>query len=308
MANFFKDFLWSNKQIKFLLVIALTLLCLNLVLFLSNIFVNNSEIPTIISASSDIAQVIFFIVIGLVTVLSYLQARKSLFTPIKTEIFKMQIQTFEEVLSFFTNQSETDFTKKFDFDFIVDSNSTLLFADFIHVFYKDEIKLNEENLRDLHQKFAGTIISQSWAEKNFMKVDYLDQSEKPEEKKLESQEQKMKEWEEYEYGTIHYSKKFETELDKLNDLISSPLIPNDLKDELVKFEKIVMDNLSLVGETLNEIKNELPEKFSEPDLINKFDRSGVWNLYNEKQKPFEPQSKIVLTYIRDYLKIDSLIE
>ena len=46
-------------------------------------------------------QAMFFIVVGTVTVLTYLKAKRTLLQPIRTEIFKEQIKTFAELLGFF---------------------------------------------------------------------------------------------------------------------------------------------------------------------------------------------------------------
>ena len=40
----------------------------------------------------DFFNIVFFLTVSIVAVLSYLQARKTLFSPIKTEIFKLQIE------------------------------------------------------------------------------------------------------------------------------------------------------------------------------------------------------------------------
>src|SRR5688572_24242827 len=62
-----------------------------------------TDVNFIVSTIKDIFQILFFCVIVAVTILSYLQAKKTLFTPIKTETFKMQIKAFEEILLFFQN-------------------------------------------------------------------------------------------------------------------------------------------------------------------------------------------------------------
>lgn len=103
----------------------------------------------------DFFQILFFCVAITVTILSYLQAKKTLFTPIKTEIFKMQIKSFEEILAFFQSKTETDFTHQFDFDFIVAANFRIMFTDYIRTFFKDEIEVNDEAMKELFTKFAG---------------------------------------------------------------------------------------------------------------------------------------------------------
>jgi hypothetical protein len=58
-----------------------------------------------------------------VTILSYLHARKTLFAPIRTETFKLQLEAFREVLAYFQNKSEIDFVHAFDYERCVNLNA-----------------------------------------------------------------------------------------------------------------------------------------------------------------------------------------
>jgi hypothetical protein len=58
--------------------------------------------------------ILFFIVMIVIAILSYIQARKTLFSPIKTEIFKVQIGAFQDVLKFFNRHNSYDFDREFD--------------------------------------------------------------------------------------------------------------------------------------------------------------------------------------------------
>jgi hypothetical protein len=89
--------------------------------------ISKEEVSFIIDTVKDTMQVFFFIVAGTVTVLSYRQAKKTLFTPIKTEVFKMQVKAFEEILAFFQNKTESDFVEAFDFNYILTINARLMF-------------------------------------------------------------------------------------------------------------------------------------------------------------------------------------
>ena len=49
-----------------------------------------SEISSGITMAKDAANFVFFLVAGTIAILSYLQAKKTLFAPIRTETFKLQ--------------------------------------------------------------------------------------------------------------------------------------------------------------------------------------------------------------------------
>lgn len=56
----------------------------------------------------DIANIIFFITMSIIAILSYIQAKRTVFSPIKTETFKYQLQAFEKVIEHFQDKSEID--------------------------------------------------------------------------------------------------------------------------------------------------------------------------------------------------------
>ncbi|WP_143150548.1 hypothetical protein [Arenibacter nanhaiticus] len=266
----------------------------------------DSEISFLITTSKNFFQILFFILIGVVTILSYLQARKTLFTPIKTETFKMQIKTFEDILAFFQTKTETDLTDLFDYKFMVSANGSIMFSEFIEHFYSDEVKVDRDKITELNREFVGFIATQSWAEKNFTSLEYIEKTEYNEPEKPTNPAIILDSWKKYEFGPISYSRKFHESREKLQQLIASPLIPSELKTKLEDFDKIVHHNLSAIGITLNEIAQELPEKFPTSKSLSNLDPHGIWNLYIDNKKAMDKPAKEILIYIKDYLKIDSL--
>ncbi|WP_316634917.1 hypothetical protein [uncultured Flavobacterium sp.] len=297
----------TNKCL-IILIICFLISTTLLILFFCKGELDNSDITFFIGSTKDIFQILFFIIVGIVTILSYKQASKTLFTPIKTETFKMQIKAFEDILSFFQTKTETDFTKQFDFDFIVNANAQLMLSDYISTFFSTEININTDKVKDLEKEFYGAAVTHSWAEKNFISPEYFDKTETQKKEEITNPAIILENWKHYEYGPIHYTKKYYEETEKISQLIASPLIPIGLKNKLEEFSKLVNENLLIVGGTLNEISKELPQKFPTAKSIKKFEAAGLWNKYNEKQEHLEPLAKEILLYIRNYLKIDKLID
>ena len=267
-----------------------------------------SDVGFFVSTIKDLFQILFFCVVVTVTILSYLQAKKTLFTPIKTETFKMQIKSFEEILAFFQSKTETDFTYQFDFDFMVAANFRIMFTDFINTFFKKEIKVNDEAMKELFTKFAGGYVSMSYAEKNFHSPEYFEKIEPEKTEEITNPALILEKWKNYEYGQIHYSKVFSDEMDKLTKIIASPLITNELKQKMTNFESKVRGNLTLIGVVLTKLSQELPRKFPTAKSTEKLELTGVWNRYNHEMERLEPDAKEILNYIRLYLKIETLID
>lgn len=268
---------------------------------------NSNDITFLITTIKDLFNILFFGGILIITILSYLQARKSLFTPIKTETFKMQIKAFEEILLFFQNKSESDFIDQFDFNNIIKINAQLLQLDFIRHFFSDEIKIDEERVKELEKSVSGSIISKNFLEKNYTKLEYHEKEEKKEKVKITNPAIILNQWNEYEYGKIDFTNKFKEETQKLKNLSASPLLPREIKDLINNFERKIHKNLSLIGKVLTEISKELPSKFPNAKSLQNFNNPGIWNTYNSKMDTLENDAEEILKYIRKYLKIDDLI-
>jgi glutamyl/glutaminyl-tRNA synthetase len=269
---------------------------------------NGTEIGLLITTIRDLFQIIFFGVVFTITILSYLQAKKTLFTPIKTEIFKMQIKAFEEILIFFQNKSESDYAEQFDFDEIVNINCQYLFLDYIEHFFKNEISIDKEKVAVLKENTVGAIVSESYMSKHFMKLSYCDNLDKVEQEEITNPALILKSWQEYEYGKIGFTKKYEDEVEKLENLSASPLLPQPLKEKLNTFNRKVSENLSLVGKVLNEVAQELPTRFPNSNALKKYNQAGIWNTYNNEMKSLKNEADDILLYIREYLHIDTLIK
>lgn len=291
------------------------LIILSIFIFFGIPFIFNSDTESInknnsyiFSNASSIAQVIFFIIVATITILSYQQAKKNLFAPIKTEIFKMQIKTFEDILVFFQNKSDYNFSKQFDYDRILSINSLVLMDAYINLFFKDKFKIDEEKRKEMKKDFIGAIIKKEHAEKYLIKPEYYRKNNNEEDIEITNPALQLNEWKNYVHGVIEYSKNYFKEKEKLRGFISSPLVPSELKTLLENFERKVENNLSLIGEILTDISKEFPSKFKTVESIKEYDTSGIWNIFNEKTEKLEIDAKKILDYIKEYLKIEEIIK
>src|SRR5438128_11734785 len=66
-----------------------------------------------ISTVKDVLNAAFFLVVGIITILTYRQAKKTILQPLKTEIFKQQIQLFTDLLKLFVGKDEIDLREQF---------------------------------------------------------------------------------------------------------------------------------------------------------------------------------------------------
>ena len=255
-----------------------------------------------ITEVKDCFNILFFIVVGTVTILSYSQAKKSLFSPIRTETFKLQLQSFEKILLYFQNNSDSDFDKKFDLNNILQLNNLKMLDEYIQIFFGE--KGDEKAREKIFGQFVGGIVSQEKMHKLFLHVPLNNSDFKTADEPLVNKEN----WLNYECIMVQFTKKYSDELKELRNLSASPLLPQSVRDALKDFEQTVHFNLQLVGEIVEDVAKGLPIESPILNDIKNLNPSGVWNIYNNKKKSMEEKASTVLKTINSYLNVDNLLK
>ncbi len=70
----------------------LILTSLIIVICLASVKIIKEGMMQEVAIVKDIVNILFFLTVGTIGILSYLQAKKTIFTPLKTEIFKYQLK------------------------------------------------------------------------------------------------------------------------------------------------------------------------------------------------------------------------
>ena len=132
------------------------------------ISLNNSH-ADYLSIASSIFQIIFWIVISIVTILGYINAKASIFQPIKTEIFKLQIEEFKKILEVFYGKTEYDLRDLCSYDLSLKVNIRNMFDDY--VFSAFDMKRRGDEPQYDKNDYPLIIVSGDHMKKYFMKVD-----------------------------------------------------------------------------------------------------------------------------------------
>lgn len=259
--------------------------------------------------TKDFFNIVFFITMIVIAILSFLQARKSLFAPIKTEIFKLQVNAFQDVLKFFNEHSPHDFDQIFEIPTIFSMNAEHLRIAYIETFFKDEISLNEEHLNSLRDAAVGAILVREHVTLNAFVIPGEELEEtKPKEEKQLSPEMKLAKWNEYKHFQINFTHGYQEQMEVLAELASSPLLPKQLTDLIYEFKEIIEKNLFLMSSHLTEAATKLPTKYPTAQDIMKLKQDWMWIKFNhERDKTDETVNKI-LKYIHSYLKINEIMK
>lgn len=80
-------------------------------------------------------EALFYVLTGTVALLTYLGARKTILQPIKTEIFRNQVEVFTSIMKLFNGKSEYEIRQAFGFKEMLRANILSLLDDYAQVFF-----------------------------------------------------------------------------------------------------------------------------------------------------------------------------
>lgn len=253
----------------------------------------------------------FFLVVSTIGILSYLQARKTLFSPIKTEIFKLQVEEIKKILEAFNYKNQTQFDEETGIKEVFNINACKMHLNYVDCFFKDQVKLSEEFSKELDSAIYGTMMSKENFLKNFRQISAGEEMEKVPHVSDDSPVEpalKLAKWHEYEQVAINYTEKYDDATVELSNLASSPLLPKELVEKIHKVIEINRSNLTLIGDVLTEAAKKMPIKYTTIDQTIKFEPTWIWNEYNSSRESLDQSVSDILSYINKHLKINEIMK
>lgn len=254
------------------------------------------ESSTLITEIKDIFNILFFLLTGILAIMTYFNARKTLFSPIRTEVFKLQIKEFEEIISKFRDIDENKILEMFDEEKILYINFCCIMIAYAKRAFNMQIKYENYNPKDA----IGFIISASKFEKCMEKVELV--SSPPESKGIEEKEEDIG------CEVLSYTKKYEENTEEIKNLSKSPVLPSIISNKILVIYNKESDNIKIMRETLDDFCKKLPLIASNVEDFRKISLSGLYNIYNSKRIEIKPFFEDVNSEINKYLKIEGLIK
>lgn len=89
---------------------------------------------TILDYIVNTIEALFYILTGVIALLTYLSARKTILQPVKTEVFKRQVEVFSSIMELFNGKSEIEIRRAFGFDKMLKANILCLLDEYASVF------------------------------------------------------------------------------------------------------------------------------------------------------------------------------
>lgn len=260
-----------------------------------------------ISDIRDLTQTAFFVSTGIIAILTYRQAKKTVLQPIKTEIFKEQIKEMSIVLEAFNGKTEYELRNDFDLDNILYYNVLIMFDEYASLFFDVKIDRDERP----YSKCKGGLVTQASMEKYFEKADdhvarEVAASNEDGENRPDPRT-KFAVWSNYEHYILKISPEFSDIDKKMDTLISNPLLPTELMNLLKSLKVRVHENLDLIREHCETSAKEMPEKYPNLNTMKKASIDWIRARYTKDFKELDDIADEITKYIKNYFKTDELI-
>lgn len=262
---------------------------------------------TVISAHSesikDFSTIIFSLVATFIAILTYINARKTLFQPVRSEVIKKQTELLTDMLQKLFNERVEH---NVDYQGIIGIN-TFLLMDECGFITKDHEQKKERVL-------AAHAGDRLYANKDgvldeYVSVQTFGQKDLSE---AELKEAKKKKYDAFKEGKfplnrIRLTPGFQNYMDSLQAFLKNPFLPFEICKILEKLIAEINYNLdNPLKESLKKFLLDLRTKQPgiSPDTALRIESSGVFNDFNHVRADHEPTCLQLRQCIRKYLRID----
>jgi len=265
------------------------------------------DVETWVSVINLILQSVFFIVVGIITVITYIHARKTILQPIRTELFKTQLQELSAVLRLFVGKGEVALREEFQFPKLLGVNMVLLYDHYASLFFDVEFDPDTRpyNIRECPE----AILTQEFVDK-YVRLD--DEHVLPKDTsglETERPDPRLRAalWQDYKFGHIRIPREYSETHDQLTEILESPVLPKKCVELLESFLETVDRNTHLVAKILTECATELPEKYPTIEALQRSSFGWIQNKYNDAFEDLKPKADQVVDFVRGYWSVDEIL-
>jgi hypothetical protein len=254
-----------------------------------------------------LVQIAFFVAVATVTVLTYLRATRTVFLPLRTEVFKAQMAQVQQVVDQFSGKSDSELLEDLDWTAMVAAAS--------------------EEVFDLYSRYAfGTGRPKPLSQACVAQAVSPDQlvlarpipptrsdTGSPETHSddlrlmdvVDGQLVRASTFAQVRYLEAPLTAKYLAHLNELRLLASLVLLPRDVRSELEIYVSMVDATPKTIWTALNEAKNEIPQHYPSPADLDRIYPS--WLPSKVKRPPAELLAADIVKAAKDYLRPDDLL-
>lgn len=267
--------------------------------------IQNIYLSHYLPIAKDLVNILFWIIASVVAILTYYNAKKTIFSPIKTEVFKIQLVLLNNVLEVFQNKHEIDYINSISYDEILYCNCLHMIESYGKFFFK-------ENCPEINnypkEKIAHIRYTQEAANKYLRHVGHIKEDLMSKHSEQIDHAQPDTIWNDYKHDILIIPNNHEEYMQKINQFINSPIMPDKIRKEIILFHNAAEENVLLIGEVISNYYKEMPKLYKTPhDLIN-FQDGVINRVFYSKIIPLEPIAEKILNEVKNYLLVENIMK
>ncbi|MER8099400.1 hypothetical protein [Kitasatospora sp. NPDC094016] len=234
--------------------------------------------------------------------MTYVNAKRTVFQPLKTEVFKKQIESLTEVLRIFVGKEELALRGDFDFELLRHANITKMYDAYVaHAFNRER---PYEDLEYRAELCPTMIVSIEHLQRNFTLVD----GDKPPSSKNEGQEllARRRGWK-YCAAEISLPSTYSEMTQRIRAALEDPFLPSPIGRALEDYLGLVERNAFLISQIIAEMSDQMPRRY--PSVMDLGDAQTEWieNQVHDHFEDLRPSAEKIIMMARDYFNSDGLL-
>jgi len=275
---------------------------------------NDAQQSTVVSGitpwfghTKDVAQVIFWVTLGTISILTYRRAKKTILQPIRTEIFKVQLEEMRTILSMFVGKGEIELRHEFGLDKLFRANTLLMYDNYASTFF--DIKVDREERLYSHDKCPSSLITEEGMTQYFKLADSYSREDKSASEEKESDPRvRAALWAGYTHYALCIPREFTEQEKEIQNLLENPLLPSECVTLLNQYTETIHKNIELTRKILTEGAKEMPDKY--PSLEELKNSSFDWldHRFADEFIHLKPVAENIISFVRSCYDVDNLLQ
>lgn len=246
-------------------------------------------------------QILFLITVGVVTVLTFIQARKTILQPLRAEVFKLQLEQMREVLEFFVGRDEEQLVRDAYLEETVKFNIDCMMQDYVEDRFP--VKVKGEFLLDGR---AGNL-PENYPRYHFLpKGSYEPLSEEDALEHESHREEHVQDWLEHAGKYADLLPEFQEYTRKISSLMANPMLPSKCVALLEDYASALNLNANKIPELKGKFATQVIRQYPTFQEASHLFWQWSWmrKVWRKDSVKLEPLARRIVEFAREYFDAD----
>ncbi|MEV5539646.1 hypothetical protein AB0L13_22560 [Saccharopolyspora shandongensis] len=243
-----------------------------------------------------VVQTAFWILVGTVTLLTYIHARRTVLQPVRTEAYKLQLEEMTKIYRIFAGKGEVDLANYFGTKEMVNANVAAMYDAYIRTQLGYEHKDKED------RPYAKRYCPSARIRTEALELAGTHQKEKD----RNGTEVPSFVWSDYRHHALYLPRGVSVAEEEIESAASNPLVPSELCSLLEELIEIAARNSEYLRDVIEEEAPRMPELYPTIDDITRSGFGWINNKLTRRAEEYKPKVDEITGFCRIYLSSDSL--